>query len=48
MDEAEANLRLGEIAELPLAERADPLDALLSDLEDALEETAPADSEPEA
>lgn len=43
MDEAEATLRLGEIAELPLPERADPLDGLLSDLEDALEETAAAD-----
>lgn len=47
MDEAETSYRVAEIAELPLPERADPLDALLHDLEAALEETARPDPDGE-
>lgn len=45
VDEALATFRLAEIAELPLEERADPLDRLLGELESALEETSRTDDD---
>ena len=43
MDEVEARTQLAEIAEQPLDQRADRLDALIDRLEAALEETSPPD-----
>lgn len=43
MDEVEARTRLAEIAELPLDERAGMLEALVGELESALEETSAPD-----
>lgn len=46
VDEAEATIRLAEIAQLPLTERADILDGLIDELEAALDETSASDDSP--